>query len=95
MIAPVAGRRGAVRVGSREIPAVVDRAAARLDERTRFVKLYVTLEEGNSLPPGTFVDVMLEGPEVASAYVLPEASEQAGSRVWRVSGGVLCPSPLR
>jgi RND family efflux transporter MFP subunit len=88
-IYPVEGRSATIRVAGREFPAIVDRASAELDQRTRFAKLFLALDDSIELPPGTFVDVTLMGPQVANTYVLPEATEQAASRLWLVANGKL------
>lgn len=88
-IYPIEGRSATVRVAGREFPAVVDRASAELDQRTRFAKLFLALDDSVELPPGTFVDVTLMGPQVANTFVLPEATEQAASRLWVVADSKL------
>ena len=57
--------------------------------RTRFAKLYLTLDDSTAAKPGTFVDVVIDGPQVTDTFVLPEKAEQAGGFVWRVSDGKL------
>jgi hypothetical protein len=86
---PAADRRALIRVGGREIPAIVERVSAELDQRTRFARLFLTLTDDTVLPPGTFVNVTLFGPEVADTFVLPEAVEQAGGNVWLIADGTL------
>ncbi|MEM8766377.1 MAG: efflux RND transporter periplasmic adaptor subunit [Pseudomonadota bacterium] len=88
-LTPVAGRNAEVRVAGERFSAVIDRRSATLDERSRFARLFLTLDDGVELPPGTFVDVTLSGDDLTSTFVLPEASEQAGSSVWRVVDGQL------
>lgn len=88
-LVPVAGRSAEVRVAEGSFPAVIDRRSATLDERSRFARLFLTLENGVELPPGTFVDVTLSGAELTGTFVLPEASERAGASFWRVVDGRL------
>jgi RND family efflux transporter MFP subunit len=88
---PVTDMTALVKVGGQEIPAIVDRASAELDERTRFARLYLSLADDVVIPPGTFVEVTLSGAEVADTFVLPESVEQAGSMVWRIAEGTLQP----
>ena len=87
-----AGRRATVRSADRSLPAVVERIAAELDARSRFATLYLTFsgsDDAEPLPPGTFVDVNIEGPELADTFLLPEAAEQIGGSVWIVAHGAL------
>ena len=87
---PVLGRHANVRSAGRTLAAQVERVSAELDERSRFATLYLTfVNAADALPPGTFVDVEIEGPELASTYLLPEAAEQVGSTVWLVAAGQL------
>jgi hypothetical protein len=41
------------------------------------------------LQPGTFADVIIEGPEYAESLVIPEAALQADGIVWYVQDGRL------
>ena len=89
---PVLGRRATVRSAERTLAAQVERMSAQLDARSRFATLYLTFaDEAESLPPGTFVDVEIEGPELADTYLLPEAAEQVGGSVWLVKDNKLQP----
>ena len=84
------GRRATVKSADRKLPAVVERVAAELDVRSRFATLYLTFsDDAEPLSPGTFVDVNIEGPELADAFLLPEAAEQIGGSVWVVARGAL------
>ena len=85
-----AGRNAVVSSGEGAFAARVDRVSAELDSRSRFATLYLTFAENEALPtPGTFVDVVVEGPQLADTFVLPEAAEQIGGAVWLVSDGRL------
>jgi RND family efflux transporter MFP subunit len=93
-IAPAIGRSASVRVGRTSLAAKVERVSAELDERTRFAQIYLSfqLDEGEpgAVPtPGTFVNVVVEGPEVASTFLLPPGAEQIGRSVWVVADGAL------
>ena len=88
-LTPAEGRAAMVYVGSntkdaKVYPAVVERVAAVLDERTRFSKLYMRLTGGPELPPGTFIYAKIVGPTVPSSYQLSEAVEQPGGHLWIV-----------
>ena len=85
-----AGRSAVVRSGEGAFAAQVDRVSAELDSRSRFATLYLTFAENEALPtPGTFVDVVIDGPRLADTFVLPEAAEQIGGAIWLVADGVL------
>ena len=87
---PVAGRQAAVRGGGRALRAQVDRMSAELDARSRFATLYLTfVEQAEGLAPGTFVDLAIEGPQLADTFLLPEAAEQVGGSVWLVENDQL------
>lgn len=87
---PVAGRQATVRGGGRALRAQVDRMSAELDARSRFATLYLTfVEPAEGLAPGTFVDLAIEGPQLADTYLLPEAAEQVGGSVWLVENDQL------
>lgn len=84
------GRSAVVYADGRSLAARVQRVSAELDQRSRFATLYLTFDDNAAAPqPGTFSDVVVEGPEIASTYMLPEAAEQVGGSVWLVSSGVL------
>ena len=84
------GRSAIVRSGNQTFAAEVDRVGAELDSRSRFATLHLTFADLAEAPlPGTFVDVVVEGPELPDAFVLPEAAEQIGGAVWLVADGVL------
>ena len=88
---PIVGRRATVRAGGREFAASVDRVAAVVDRESRLVTLFLAFR-GNprNLPrPGTFATVGLGGPRLSDIFVLPEAAEQPGGRIWVVDGGAL------
>lgn len=87
---PVAGRQATVRGGGRALRAQVDRMSAELDARSRFATLYLTfVEQAEGLAPGTFVDLAIEGPQLADTFLLPEAAEQVGGSVWLVENDQL------
>jgi len=88
-ISPVVGRRATVLADGTGLPARVERVSAELDQRTRFASLFLSFEETPALPPGTFVDIEIEGPALHNTYKLPEAAEQVGAEVWIVDEGRL------
>ena len=91
-ISPPIGRSATVRADDDALTATVERVSAELDERTRFAELYLRFaQETNPPPPGTFVDVVLQGPDVDRTFVLPAAAEQINRSVWVVAQGILEP----
>ena len=91
-ISPPIGRSATVRTDDDALTATVERVSAELDERTRFAELYLRFsQETSPPPPGTFVDVVLQGPDVDRTYVLPAAAEQINRSVWVVAQGTLEP----
>jgi RND family efflux transporter MFP subunit len=93
-IAPVKNRRVQIFTDGQRLDAVVDRASAELDARSRFARLYVSLpqnpaDSATTLKPGMFADVMIEGPEHENSLVIPEAALQAGDGLLYVRGGAL------
>ena len=87
---PVGGRLAEVRVGDRTYSAVVDRASAELDQRTRFARIYLILEGAADLRPGTFVDVTVLGRAEEVARERREALARAGraARLGQLSGAI-------
>ncbi len=95
-IEPAIGRSAIVRADSDTLEATVERVSAELDERTRFAELYLRFDLGTSPPPpGTFVDVVVDGPAIDRTFVLPPAAEQINRSVWIVAQGVLEPAMPR
>ena len=89
-VAPAIGRTATVRSEAGSIPATVERVSAEVDARTRFAELYLQFApDATPPPPGTFVDVVVQGPDIASTFVLPPAAEQINRSVWVVDRGVL------
>ncbi len=86
-LAPLPGRAARLTAGTRTLTAQVERVAPELDPRTRFSRVFLTLER--PLPPGTFVDVEIDGPPLPDTFVLPSASEQLGAFFWVVRDGQL------
>ncbi len=86
---PVVGRKATLTVQGRDIVARVERVAAELEQRTRFSKLYLSLDDQLSLAPGTFVNVSIDGPELANTLTIPTAAEQGDGILWVVDNGEL------
>ncbi|MGI9328759.1 MAG: efflux RND transporter periplasmic adaptor subunit [Pseudomonadales bacterium] len=88
-LAPVLSRTAQVLSESQVFRAQVSRQSAELDERTRFARLYLSFDENADLPPGAFVEVILEGPSVEDTFRLPIAAQQPGDGIWVVRQGKL------
>lgn len=68
----------------------IARIGARLDERTRFIDLYIEPEAGAPvLQPGLFAEVRIEGPVLENVMVLPAAAVAGLDEVRVVSGGAI------
>ncbi|NCF77836.1 MAG: efflux RND transporter periplasmic adaptor subunit [Proteobacteria bacterium] len=93
-IAPVKNRRVQILADGQRFDAIVDRASAELDSRSRFARLYVPLPQSAGgaallLKPGMFADVIIEGPEHPNSLLVPESAMQAGDTLLYVRGGTL------
>ena len=90
---PVIGRAAKVIVDGRAYQTEVERVSRRVDVETRLGSLYLfVLDQENTeyLPrPGSFADVIIEGPQRENVFVLPEASLQINGSVWLVNDGEL------
>lgn len=84
------------------LTARVERVSAELDERTRFARIFLNFERPTgragrerdqplaaSLPPGTFVDLDINGPLLPGTFELPDAADQLNGQVWIVADGKL------
>ena len=88
-LVPTAGRTGVVSIHSKLFNVVVDRVSAQLDQRSRATDVFLTIVDPHDLVPGQFVNVMLEGRTENNVYRIPQAAEQAGSKLWIVQDGML------
>ena len=85
ILQPAIGRRARLSLGDFQLQATVARVSPNLDERTRFAQLYLTLENATGVLPGSFFNVVVEGPRLENTILLPEAAEQINRSVWVVS----------
>jgi hypothetical protein len=92
-LAPAEGRRVIISTSQQNLEARIDRVSAQLDNRSRFAKAYIPLpqtpDRASMLQPGTFADVIIEGPEYSDTLVIPEAAMQADDIIWYVQNGRL------
>ncbi|MEM7077395.1 MAG: efflux RND transporter periplasmic adaptor subunit [Pseudomonadota bacterium] len=92
LIQPAVGRKATIEVDGRLVEGKVVRVSADLDARTRFAQVFLAVDSSDTqadVRPGAFVDVEIEGPQIAGSLLLPEAAEQANQSVWTVVDGVL------
>jgi len=89
ILQPAIGRPARVSLGDFQFQATVARVSPNLDERTRFAQLYLTLENATGVFPGSFFNVVVEGPCLENTILLPEAAEQINESVWVVSDNKL------
>jgi RND family efflux transporter MFP subunit len=71
----------------------VDRVAAERDSRSRFAQVFITIGDNQSLVPGTFVSVTLNGPDIENTFTLPESALQVGQVFWTVKNGNIAEIP--
>jgi RND family efflux transporter MFP subunit len=95
-LSPAAGREAVVRPrqalitqGDVAYTAIVRRADAELDPKTRLARLTLEFTQEVPLLPGDFVDVEIMGPLITDTYRIPEAAMQENRTVWVVEDGRL------
>ena len=90
---PVIGQSAAVVADGRTYSTEVERVSRVVDLETRLASLYLRVLDQETLdilpPPGTFVDVSVQGPTRDGVFVLPEAAMQLNASVWLVDDGKL------
>ena len=86
---PAVGRTAQVSLGNTTLQAAVARVSPNLDERTRFAQLYLKLERTANLYPGSFIDVVVNGPTLKNTILLPESAEQINESIWIVKNKTL------
>lgn len=67
----------------------VARIGARLDDRTRFVDLFIQADDAAALQPGLFADLSISGPTLSDVMVLPAAALPGLGTVRVVENGVI------
>ena len=89
ILKPAVGRTAQVSLGKTTLQATVARVSPNLDERTRFAQLYLKLERTANLYPGSFIDVVVNGPTLKNTILLPESAEQINESIWIVKNKTL------
>lgn len=75
---------------SAPLAGIVDRVGAELDGRTRFVDVFIRpLNPQLALRPGLFADVVIDGPEIDRALIVPAAAAPGLDAVRVVDNGVI------
>ncbi|KAA5802202.1 efflux RND transporter periplasmic adaptor subunit [Alkalicaulis satelles] len=86
------GRAARIRIEGAEddLSGQVARAGARLDPRTRFIDLFITLDEApQDLRPGLFANIVVEGPALEDVMRLPASAVTGLDTIYRVRDGVI------
>ena len=86
-IAPAKNRTVTVTTDGGTFDAQIDRVAAERDSRSRFSQIFITLNDNQTLIPGTFVSILLNGPLINDTFMLPESALQVGQVFWIVKNG--------
>lgn len=89
LIEPAIGRKVVAQTATHTLHGVVERVSSELDQRTREARLFIRFEEPTTIAPGSFLNVVITGPEYSNAYVLPDLAEQPNESFWIVKDGVL------
>lgn len=71
----------------------VERVAAERNARSRFSQVFININNNQSLVPGTFVSVKLDGPVIEDAFMLPESALQVGQVFWIVKDDSIAEVP--
>ena len=83
------GQPAAVFARGQRFEAVVSQVSSVLAPRTRLSMLLLDFADENAPPPGTFVQVAVDGPAFEGAYLLPPDAHRADDSVWVVDDGKL------
>lgn len=89
LIAPAVGRDVIVKTPTQTLHGTVERVSADVDQRSREARLYVRFNDPVTVPPGSFLNVVVKGPVYKNTFVLPDLTEQANESFWIVKDGLL------
>ncbi|MFT5579373.1 MAG: RND family efflux transporter MFP subunit [Paraglaciecola psychrophila] len=92
-IAPAENRVAMITADGVTFEGRIDRVAAERDSRTRFSSVFLTANNSQSLTPGTFVSVKLNGPIIDNTFLIPESALQVGQVFWTVTNGTITEIP--
>jgi RND family efflux transporter MFP subunit len=88
-ITPIENRIAMITVDGVTFEGRVDRIAAERNSRTQFSQVFLTVNDSQSLTPGTFASVNLSGPVIDNTFKLPEGTLQIGQTFWIVKDGTI------
>ena len=94
-IMPAENRMVTITADGNTYAGTVERIAAERDARSRFSQVFISIKDSQSLVPGTFVSVKLDGPAIAGAFMLPESTLQVGQVFWIVQNGRIAEVPAK
>lgn len=92
-ITPAVNRIAMIKADGESFEGRVDRIAAERNSRTQFSQVFLSVENSQSLIPGTFVTVKLHGPTIDNTFVLPESALQVGQVFWTVKDEAIVEVP--
>lgn len=88
-ITPAKNRLATITADGITFQGRIDRIAAERNSRTQFSQVFLTTQNSQSLKPGTFVSVSLNGPTIDNVILLPESALQVGQSLWIVKNGAI------
>lgn len=88
-ITPAKNRTAMITVDGVNFEGRIDRIAAERNARTQFSQVFLTVNDNQSLTPGTFASVILSGPVIDNTFRLPESALQVGQTFWIVKNDVI------
>lgn len=92
-LAPAKNRIATITADGSTFEGRIDRIAAERDPRTRFSQVFLTTDNSQSLTPGTFVSVTVNGPTIDNTFMLPESALQVGQYFWIVENDTITEVP--
>ena len=92
-LAPAIGRTARIEADSATWAAEVMRVSSIVAPRTRLASVFLRFVQDETAvalpPPGTFVEIEIDGPAFEDVYTLPDAVLQQRDTVWVVNDGAL------
>lgn len=86
---PAKGRAVKITADGNTFEGKIDRVAAERNARTQFSQVFINFDTRLLLKPGTFVRVMVKGPQVDNIFMLPESALQVGQTLWIAKNNTL------
>jgi RND family efflux transporter MFP subunit len=88
-IVPVEKRLATITADGATFEGQIQRVAAERNPQSRFSQVFLTANNTQSLIPGTFVSVTINGPITNNTFMLPESALQVGEVFWIVKNGTI------